>query len=100
MSLRRCLLLAAGGVFVGAAAHAQQAPTCASPVTTCEGDSGYYASSEDRDRMQVQVDALLKDLRACLDAAGAKNVSPSIVARFDADGAPVAHKIDAPGYES
>lgn len=81
------------------AAHAQ-APACATPATFCEGYSGYYVAPDDRDKVQPQLDPLLKQLRACLDAAGGKHISPAIVIRFDSDSKPVEAKIEAGGYES
>jgi hypothetical protein len=104
MSMRR---VAASCVFftsllVPFAAHAQgtaKAPACA-PVTSCEGSSGYYVAPDDKDKVQPQLDPLLKELRTCLDAAGGKHVTPAIVIRFDSDSKPVEMKIEAGGYES
>ena len=88
-------------LFVTFAAHAQQpAPACTNPVTFCEGSSGYYVAPDDRDKVQPQLEPLLKELRACLDAGGGKNVSPVIVIRFDSDAKPVEAKVEAGGYES
>jgi hypothetical protein len=82
------------------AAHAQQPAACTNPVTFCEGNSGYYVAPDDRDKVQPQLEPLLKELRACLDAGGGKHVSPAIVIRFDSDAKPVEAKIEAGGYES
>lgn len=105
MSMRRvvasCVFLTS--LLIPFAAHAQgtaKAPACTSPVTFCEGSSGYYVAPDDRDKVQPQLDPLLKELRACLDAAGGKQVSPAIVIRFDSDSKPVEVKIEAGGYES
>lgn len=81
-------------------ASAQQPAACTNPVTFCEGNSGYYVAPDDRDKVQPQLDPLLKDLRKCLDAAGGKNVPAAIVVRFDSDSKPVETKVEAGGYES
>lgn len=88
-------------LLVPLAAHAQaKGPACTSPITFCEGSSGYYVAPDDRDKVQPQLEPLLKELRACLDAAGGKQVSPAIVIRFDSESKPVEVKIEAGGYES
>jgi hypothetical protein len=85
----------------GVIASAQApAPVCTNPATFCEGDSGYYVSSDDREKVEKQVDGLLRELRTCVDKLGGRNVSPAIVVHFDADGKPATSKIEAPGYES
>jgi hypothetical protein len=101
MSMRRVLTSFVFLTFlcVPFAAHAQSA-TCKNPITFCEGNSGYYVAPDDRDKVQPQLEPLLKELRACLDAAGGKQVSPVVVIRFDSDGRPVESKIEAGGYES
>jgi hypothetical protein len=45
-------------------------------------------------------DPLLRDVRTCLDAAGAKHVPSVLVVRWDSDGKPGDVRIDVPGYES
>jgi hypothetical protein len=79
-------------------AAAQQA--CKTPKTTCSGHSGYYAPSEDIDRLTAVADPILRDVRTCLDGVGAKHVASALVIRWDSDGKPVDVKIDVPGYES
>jgi hypothetical protein len=79
-------------------ASAQQA--CTAPKTTCEGTDGYYASKEDLARVTAVTDPLLRELRACLDAAGGNNVTPAVTMRWDSEGNAVAVKVEAPGYES
>jgi hypothetical protein len=76
------------------------AQSCPAPKTSCAGANGYYASKEDLDRLTGVADPILRELRACLDAAGGKAVTPGLVIRWDADGNPVSVKIDVPGYES
>lgn len=92
------------GVFgaLGAAARdaAADVPATCSPRTTCAGHSGYYASSDDLTRVAAVADPILRDLRRCLDGVGARQVTPALVMRWDAEGSPVEVKIDAPGYES
>jgi hypothetical protein len=87
-----CIGLASSDVF------AQQ--KCATPKTTCAGHSGYYAPSEDVDRLTAVADPILRDVRTCLDGAGAKHVASVLVIRWDSDGKPVEVRIDVPGYES
>ena len=81
-------------------ADATAQPACTTPRTTCGGTDGYYASSEDVARVTAVVDPLLRDLRACLDAAGGKHVSPTLMMRWDSEGNAVVVKVDAPGYDS
>ena len=50
---------------------AAQQPVCTTPKTTCAGNAGYYASTEDVDRLTAVADPLLRELRTCLDAGGA-----------------------------
>lgn len=101
MRMRRVLtsFVFLGSLVVPFAANAQS-PACTNPVTFCEGNSGYYVAPDDRDKVQPQLEPLLKELRACLDAAGGKHVSPVVVIRFDSDAKPVESKIEAGGYES
>lgn len=73
---------------------------CKDPKTTCTGANGYYAPKEDLDRLTGVTDPILKELRQCLDAGGAKNVTPAIVIRWDSEGKPVAVTVEATGYES
>src|SRR5687767_1921093 len=87
-------------VSVYAGSVRAQQPACTTPVTSCDGDSGYYVPPDDKDKVQPQLDPLLKELRACLDAAGGKHVTPAIVIRFESDGTPAASKVEAGGYES
>lgn len=83
-----------------ASAQAPATPACTAPVTTCGGESGYYVPSDDREKVEKQLDPLLKELRACLDSAGGRHVTPQIVIRFDSDGKPMSTKVEAGGYES
>lgn len=87
-------------LFAGVADAQQQGGQCTTPVTTCDGDSGYYVAPDDHDKIQKQLEPLLKELRTCLDAAGGKHVQPAIVIRFDSDGKPVSSKVEAGGYET
>jgi hypothetical protein len=87
-------------VMLGAGAASAQQPVCRTPKTTCAAIDGYYASTEDRNRVTAVVDPLIAELKSCIDAAGGKHVSPAITIRWDSDGNPVAVKIDAPGYET
>lgn len=101
MRMRRVLTSSAFLTFLlGSITARAQAPACTTPVTHCEGSSGYYVAPDDRDKVQPQLDPLLKELRACLDAAGGKHVTPAIVIRFDSESKPVEAKIEAGGYES
>lgn len=79
-------------------ACAQEA--CKTPKTTCSGHSGYYAPSEDIDRLTAVADPILRDVRTCLDGVGAKHVPSALVIRWDSEGKPVDVRIDVPGYES
>lgn len=79
-------------------AAAQQA--CTNPKTRCAGHSGYYAAAEDIDRLTAVADPILRDVRTCLDAVGAKHVPSALVIRWDSEGKPVDVRIDVPGYES
>jgi hypothetical protein len=98
-SLRSLVPIWACATILGARdALAQQA--CTAPKTTCEGTNGYYASKEDLARVTAVTDPLLRELRACLDAAGGKNVTPAVVMRWDSEGNAVAVNVEAPGYES
>jgi hypothetical protein len=100
-ALRAALTGAAALTIVGVAprnAAAQQA--CKTPKTTCSGHSGYYAPSEDIDRLTAVADPILRDVRTCLDGVGARHVASALVIRWDSDGKPVDVKIDVPGYES
>ncbi|MBX3208538.1 MAG: hypothetical protein KF764_26130 [Labilithrix sp.] len=74
-------------------------PACTAPKTTCAGHSGYYAPTEDIDRLTAVADPILRDVRTCLDGVGAKHVASVLVIRWDSDGNPVDVKIDVPGYE-
>lgn len=74
-------------------------PACTQPKTTCGGADGYYASLDDVNRLVAVSDPVLKDLRACLDAAGGKHITPNVTIRWDSEGKPVSVKIDAPGYD-
>jgi hypothetical protein len=74
--------------------------TCPTPKTSCEGEGGYYASHEDREALAAATDPILKELRACLDGVGGKNVDATVVVRFDADGKAQTTSVEAPGYES
>jgi hypothetical protein len=91
---------AAAALFGLSARDAAAEPACTTPKTTCVGTGGYYASSEDLSRVTAVTDPLLQELRACLDAAGGKHVSPTVLIRWDADTNPVSIKVDAPGYDS
>jgi hypothetical protein len=99
---RRTVLFGAATVtVVGLAtgdASAQQ--KCATPKTTCAGHSGYYAASDDLDRLTAVSDPILREVRTCLDGIGAKHVASVLVIRWDSDGKPVDVRIDVPGYES
>lgn len=78
---------------------AAAAPACTSPKTTCAGHAGYYAPTEDIDRLTAVADPILRDVRACLDGVGAKHVASALLIRWDSEGEPVDVKIDVPGYE-
>lgn len=98
---RRALLTGAATLALGLAprgAAAQQ--KCAAPKTTCAGHSGYYAPSDDIDRLTAVADPILRDVRTCLDGNGAKHVPSVLVIRWDSEGKPVDVRIDVPGYES
>lgn len=99
-ALRPALVAAASLTVLGAVRDAGAQPACAAPKTTCAGANGYYASKEDLDRVTAVTDPLLRELKACLDAAGGKQMTPSFVMRWDSEGNPVAVKVDVPGYES
>lgn len=75
-------------------------PACKEPKTVCGGNSGYYASSDDLNRVTAVADPILRDVRTCLDSSGAKHVPAALVIRWDSDGHAVDVKIDVPGYES
>jgi hypothetical protein len=103
MRRARCAALtgAVSIIFIGVVPRdANAQPACTAPKTTCGGTDGYYASTEDVNRVTAVVDPLLRDLRACLDTAGGKHVSPSVMIRWDAEGNAVGVKVDAPGYDS
>src|SRR4051794_27300673 len=74
--------------------------TCTAPKTTCAGNAGYYAASDDLNRLTAVADPVLRDVRTCLDASGGKHVPSVLVIRWNSDGAPVEVKVDVPGYES
>ncbi len=100
-ALRVALIGAAALTSVGVTtprdAFAQQ--TCKTPKTTCSGHSGYYAPSDDIDRLTAVADPILRDVRTCLDGVGAKHVASALVIRWDSEGKPVDVRIDVPGYE-
>jgi hypothetical protein len=99
--MRRVLASSAFATVVLSSFFARaQAPACTAPVTFCEGNNGYYVPPDDKDKVQRELDPLLKELRSCLDAAGGRHVQPVIVIRFDADAKPVESKVEAGGYES
>lgn len=102
--MRSVLRFGAPGVaalVIGAfPAVAAAEPACTAPKSHCAGTGGYYASSEDVDRLTAVADPVLRDLRSCLDSAGAKHVTPALVMRWDSEGKAVEVKIDVPGYES
>ncbi len=103
--MKRALRLALAGTamltFATATrdAAAEAPPACAAPKTTCAGHAGYYASSDDLDRLTAVADPLLRDVRTCLDGMGAKGVASVLLMRWDSDGQPVEVKLDVPGYE-
>lgn len=99
-SLRVVLAGAATLAIIGSSRDASAQPTCTTPKTTCGGNAGYYASSEDVDRLTAVADPILRDVRTCLDGNGAKHVPAVLVIRWDSEGKPVEVKIDVPGYES
>jgi hypothetical protein len=90
--------LATLGFFAREAAA--DGPACTTPKTTCSGSGGYYASSDDLNRLTAVADPILRDVRTCLDGAGGKHVPSVLVIRWDSDGKAVDVRIDAPGYES
>lgn len=99
--VRKVVATATGVLVLGLAARdaaAQQ--TCATPKTFCAGHSGYYAASDDVDRLTAVADPILREVRTCLDANGAKHVPAVLVIRWDSEGKAVDVSINAPGYES
>lgn len=109
-TLRSLLVASAGSLTLAIAGSADAqpraipagtpTPAACTPKTTCDGDGGYYAATDDRDKLAQLTDPILKDLRACLDAAGGRHVKPAVAIRFDDVGKPVSHRVEAPGYES
>ena len=81
------------------AVDAAAQPACTTPKTMCAGHSGYYAPSEDLERLTAVADPILRDVRAILDGIGAKHVASVLVIRWDSEGKPVDVRIDVPGYE-
>lgn len=99
-ALRAAVFAAATVSAVGALSRdASAAPACATPKTRCSGHSGYYAATEDIDRLTAVADPILRDVRACLDRVGATEVASVLLIRWDSEGKPVDVKIDVPGYE-
>ena len=99
-ALRAALVGAATFVMVGVGRDASAQEACKTPKTTCSGHSGYYAPAEDLDRLTAVADPILRDVRTCLDGAGAKHVPSALVIRWDSEGKPADVRIDVPGYES
>ena len=89
-----------GGLLLLFAPAVQAEPVCTQPKTTCGGADGYYASLDDVNRLVAVSEPVLKDLRACLDAAGGKHITPNVTIRWDSGGKAVSVKIDVPGYDT
>jgi hypothetical protein len=83
--------------LVGGFAADARAQQC---VVGCDGEGGYYAPHEDREKLARLTDPILRELRTCLDNAGARAVSPAVVMRFDAEGNVASGRVEASGYES
>jgi hypothetical protein len=92
------IALGAATTLVSGAAFAQG--TCTTPKTTCVADGGYYAPADDVARVTSVSDPVLRELKACLDAAGGKHITPAMTMRWSSEGKPVAVKIEAPGYDT
>lgn len=95
---KRSLAFVLVSLFVTAPAAAQG--VCKTPKTACIADGGYYAPSDDLARVTGVTEPVFKELRACLDAAGGKHITPAIVIRWDAEGKVAAVKVDVPGYDT
>lgn len=88
------------GAFLLLATGAQAQGTCTEPKTRCASADGYYAPGEDIARVNAVTEPVMKEIRQCLDAAGGKQVAPSVTLRWNSDGKVVSVKFDAPGYET
>lgn len=88
-----------GGLLLSATGARAQS-TCNDPKTRCGSADGYYAPGEDIARVNAVTEPLMKEIRQCLDAAGGKQIAPSVTIRWNSDGKAVSVKFDAPGYET
>jgi hypothetical protein len=100
--MQRVTLIAAGVVvgLVGSVADARaQDLACEEPHAACSTTNGDEAFGEDEREVAVLVEPLLRDLRACSIAAGARGVTPAVSLAWDVDGNPVTVKLQVGGYE-
>lgn len=94
MKRRTSISIAITALLGASEARAQQC------TNACEGANGYYAPHDDREKLAHDTDPIVRELRACLDAAGGRAVNPAVVVRFDSEGKVANARVEAGGYES
>ena len=99
-TVRRGAQVALVGACVLFTTSAVAQGTCTDPKTRCGSADGYYAPGEDIARVNAVIEPVMREIRQCLDAAGGKQVAPSVTVRWNSDGKAVSVKFDAPGYET